>query len=521
MEGWELQCATFSVERFDRMARRGGAAQRVWEAESHGEDHPDSALVERLLELWAWGILSAPLTQWLAEGTVLDGNSRLDVVALASVGKAGTWAGNTRRDLLHRCLRDMDLPEPVQLRIPYIDKDNALGWAVVPIVMPSQLCRGLYHKYPEHFQSLLGGGLQNFLEQVDPQDPKLLGHPMLAKPNWKQCAIPLVLHGDGVMFVKQTGNTLMVLHFSFLLSKGNTWDTHFLITGVPKTCRANADEHGHDTMDFIWGAVARDLHALFHGSKDGVPIFDGDLFGVVWIVCGDLEFLSNELKMLHFNSNNPCWLCDANRSNRNCRAVGPSAPWRATVRTDATAPSDHAIWRIPGLHRHHCPGDAMHVSDCRGCASHMVGSALWQLVLEGPGPLRGSLDHRVSVVWSMIKDLYAELRVENRLGHLTRDMLCLGPQSWACLIVDDGNLNSPTERKSEVVAAPMGMKDACPSLCGRLLEDGSWCQEQCTHPAGHGGHHLFECLHTLPPPPPLRPVPLPEEKRSARASAMG
>ena len=213
MEGWELQCATFSVERFDRMARRGGAAQRVWEAESHGEDHPDSALVERLLELWAWGILSAPLTQWLAEGTVLDGNSRPDVVALASVGKAGTWASNTRRDLLHRCLRDMDLPEPVQLRIPYIDKDNALGWAVVPIVMPSQLCRGLYHKYPEHFQSLLGGGLQNFWEQVDPQDPKLLGHPMLAKPNWKQCAIPLVLHGDGVMFVKQTGNTLMVLHF--------------------------------------------------------------------------------------------------------------------------------------------------------------------------------------------------------------------------------------------------------------------------------------------------------------------
>ena len=33
-----------------------------------------------------------------------------------------------------------------------------------------------------------------------------------------------------------------------------------------------------------------------------------------------------------------------------------------------------------------------------------------------------------------------------------------------------------------------------------------------------GGHHPFECLHTLPPPPPLRPVPVPEEKRSARAT---
>ena len=60
--------------------------------------------------------------------------------------------------------------------------------------------------------------------------------------------------------------------------------------------------------------------------------------------------------------------------------------------------------------------------------------------------------------------------------------------------------------------APIGMRDACPARCGRLLEDGSYCQEQCTHPDGHDGHHFFECLHTLPPPPPLRPVPLPDDE---------
>ena len=134
-------------------------------------------------------------------------------------------------------------------------------------------------------------------------------------------------------------------------------------------------------METIWIAVAEDFCAMLQGSQDDMPIFDGDLFGVVWIICGHLELLSNEIKMRHFNSNNPCWLCSADRSHRNCLSVGPSAPWRATARTDPTAPSDHAVWRIPGLHRHHCPGDAMHVSDCRGCASHMVGSALWQLVM--------------------------------------------------------------------------------------------------------------------------------------------
>ena len=60
--------------------------------------------------------------------------------------------------------------------------------------------------------------------------------------------------------------------------------------------------------------------------------------------------------------------------------------------------------------------------------------------------------------------------------------------------------------------APIGMRDACPARCGRLLEDGSYCQEQCTHPDGHDRHHFFECLHTLPPPPPLRPVPLPDDE---------
>ena len=50
-----------------------------------------------------------------------------------------------------------------------------------------------------------------------------------------------------------------------------------------------------------------------------------------------------------------------------------------------------------------------------------------------------------------------------------------------------------------------------PPFVEGFLEDDSKCQEQCTHPAGHEGGHSFECLHTLPPLPPLRPVPVPDE----------
>ena len=51
-------------------------------------------------------------------------------------------------------------------------------------------------------------------------------------------------------------------------------------------------------------------------------------------------------------------------------------------------------------------------------------------------------------------------------------------------------------------------KAACPRICGRILDEGDICQEPCNLAEGHEGTHCCDCMHTLPPPMPVRPPPL-------------
>ena len=87
----------------------------------------------------------------------------------------------------------------------------------------------------------------------------------------------------------------------------------------------------------------------------------------------------------------------------------------------------------PGLHIHHCPGDAMHICDCKGVSSHLLGSALWQLALERPRHIQGSQEERVRLLWVEIQRIYREQNVENRIFKLSKEMLSVGPQNWAVL----------------------------------------------------------------------------------------
>ena len=47
--------------------------------------------------------------------------------------------------------------------------------------------------------------------QVRPDDPKLVGRPMLEKENWKFRVVSLMLHGDGVSFT--TGGAKLTRDF--------------------------------------------------------------------------------------------------------------------------------------------------------------------------------------------------------------------------------------------------------------------------------------------------------------------
>ena len=163
-------------------------------------------------------------------------------------------------------------------------------------------------------------GLENFWNQVLPDDPRLIGHPMLQKPDWKQRAIPMILWGDGGAFTRRN-NTLLALCCGFLLASGWSWKSIFYLSGVCKLNRSYAVVHGdgNDTMDTVWAYIKHGFNSLFEGVHPNVDpwnqpwpagsyqahiagkhICDGNFFGVVWVLTHDLEYHANELKAPHF-----------------------------------------------------------------------------------------------------------------------------------------------------------------------------------------------------------------------------
>ena len=58
--------------------------------------------------------------------------------------------------------------------------------------------------------------------QVRPDDPRLIGHPMLEKPDWKRRAVPLMVWGDGGAFT-HAGNPIMFVCLGFLLMLAFSW----------------------------------------------------------------------------------------------------------------------------------------------------------------------------------------------------------------------------------------------------------------------------------------------------------
>ena len=90
---------------------RGGYVQREHvrgEAEARGMDlgsddpdeRPPCALVEAILYLFGSGILSAPNCQWIANCALHAPRDHPDLIALASVGSDGKFAGNMRRYII-------------------------------------------------------------------------------------------------------------------------------------------------------------------------------------------------------------------------------------------------------------------------------------------------------------------------------------------------------------------------------------------------------------------------------------
>ncbi len=155
----------------------------------------------------------------------------------------------------------------------------------------------------------------------------------------------------------------------------------------------------------------------------------GDRF-VLYAICGDGDFLVNDLHFPHWNNDDICLgRCLTQKS------PGPFAynEFRPSVSKwiQNALTTDYLVHTLLTPHRHPWMSvrgvtvftvamDTLHNLDQNGIRSHLLGNLLFEFVyhLNGKQPRKVAL----ALVWERILQGYSDLNVKERVGRLTVDM---------------------------------------------------------------------------------------------------
>ena len=192
----------------------GGSLQRARMASDRPEPSADrsaadgaksSILAERMLLLAGWGIISPNTAQWLCAGAVEDGRISEEVEKIGAWGTAGNFSGNCRRDMLRGLPKSRLMPRPLYLNVAITNKRKNIEVVTQSILNPLQVMQSMFEVYPRQFEQLfVPTSPWDFWNSVHPDDPRwtLLGD-MRGRTNWKDRAIPFILHADGAQFTNK------------------------------------------------------------------------------------------------------------------------------------------------------------------------------------------------------------------------------------------------------------------------------------------------------------------------------
>ena len=456
--------------------RQRAAARRAIE-----RDENESKLGQCLMELWAFGEMSATRVQRIAMAATQDHAQSPPLThKLARLGCSGNHASNINRDLMTLAEgRRPDVPKPLEFNVPMVYKRFKRG----PIVdissggehsmnAPFEWFAYLFKKHPCSFRDRFLGGqqgdigdmLEGFWNAIPEADGRKahLRLEFQKRPDYtdaRSCfrrAIPLVLHGDGVPCAQMSMDTLS--WGGFLGQHLPTLDSKLLISGLLNRTI------GKDTKDVYIAAIAWALTALWSGrypslDVNGEPwdvqspfahcgghlLAPGlDLFGTIWVVKGDMDWLSNSLSLPHSSAHLMCPWCQANDIEEEDKAlqdrygtdsvpwndISEEARWRDTTYQSAAewcshnggADNCHPLLSLPGVSGMCVMADAMHILDL-GVNHHCLGNTLFYLCYMGRylGAALTS-QQRLDRLWTKIERQYSDRDTSSRLGGLSLSM---------------------------------------------------------------------------------------------------
>ena len=177
------------------------------------------------------------------------------------LGAGGRIPGNIYRDLRTAFKLRNDLPQPLLIDLPILNKQKQVEWTKWPVLPCDQLWCSLASQYPADFD-LMTSGASEFWSGVRNDDPKLHGHPVLDQgPGWQSKFTPLRVHADAGQFTK-AGNSIMMLDWGSILHVSHTLDSLFLFGCVLEVVICKQKERGVDTLDIMWKYYVHALNAL-------------------------------------------------------------------------------------------------------------------------------------------------------------------------------------------------------------------------------------------------------------------
>ena len=359
-------------------SRRGGWRQRM-----AAEDEPAlpspviSRLFGNLLLDWSDGLMSARKLQFTAANALYDGFDHPMAHRLAQAG-----AGQNAQQGLLSLLRGCGVAD---LLTVYPDEE------VTHLMLPSTWLK-VVSQYPSDFALQLGADrarLRQFWKgfMSSPNHVTVRAHPAIGDSSLSELVnvVPLCVHSDGAPFTKT--KSCFTISFSSLLGLGDAKQTKFAICSFIKS----KNERGHWPA---WQHVVDDLEALATGVVNGeVVATNSD--GTPWrfallFVKSDEDVRSNEFKLAHFSGAiEVCSECLANREERPWTDSSRDSAWRPTermpletYRARIAEPHHPVVASRMFCHRHFFMLDIMHLLDCNGVSSLVIGSTLMWLMAD-------------------------------------------------------------------------------------------------------------------------------------------
>ena len=348
---------------------------------------------------------------------------------------------NMHKALLNFANKACLLPRAFMPSITFKSPYNKL---VQMMLLPHLVFSQIYHCYKSAWDTIICPSqdqLKTFWK-LQKKHPAYPGHPVLGgNPQFATKLVPLALHGDGTPVLgigKVWSRQLTTWSWNSLLGMGSTKSMQMQVWPCFDETMASttlAEFWQILAWSFKWLQLGVFPDADHLGNKYAANTQDGQkagqylaggYCGVLWSLVGDLEYLTQILKLPHYSSKSgPCSLCKCTGDSsamswKDCRLTAPwvQAQWK---------PHEWHMWegksscplfqQLPGLSAVAVCYDFMH---CKYLGTDMVflASCLWLLcykILPDASPLAN-----LQACWTKISAVYKEEKISDRYRGMSK-----------------------------------------------------------------------------------------------------